>query len=137
MLSVKKLVADAVPPRRAHDDDAGYDLTASQDAVIEKGTCVMIGTGIAIAMPPGVYGRIAPRSSLGSKNIIVNGGIIDQGYRGEIKVILSSLSSDFHVRKGDRIAQLILENYTSVPVAIVDDLPESTRGTGGFGSTGV
>lgn len=136
MLHVKLLRPDAVAPKRAHATDAGYDLVASEDVIIPASKCVAVCTGIAVALPDGVYGRIAPRSSLGLKNVLVNGGVIDSGYRNEIKVILSSVSGDYHVQKGDRIAQLILECIQTPDVQVVTDLSDTDRGQRGFGSSG-
>lgn len=136
MLRVLKLNPDAILPVRAHIDDAGYDLFSTSDILLKKGECVIVPTGIAISMPEGVYGRIAPRSSLGAKNVIVNAGVVDRGYTGELKVILSSISADYTVKKGDKIAQLILERHETFPVQEVQQLGPTPRGASGFGSTG-
>lgn len=136
MLHVKLLHPDAVVPRRTHTTDAGYDLVAVADFNLPANQCVAVPTGIAVALPDGVYARIAPRSSLGLKNIFVNGGVVDAGYRNEIKVILCSMSTDYRVQKGDRIAQMILERNATPDVQVVTDLPDSERGLNGFGSSG-
>lgn len=136
-LQIKILSADAVVPNRAHVDDAGYDLYSVQDVSIPANECRIVPTGVAIHMPPGTYGRIAPRSSLGVKNVIVNGGVIDRGYTAEIKVILSSIGKEYQVKKGDKVAQLILERHEILPTEIVDVIDFDTlRGQDGFGSTG-
>ena len=99
----------------------------------------LIGTGIAMAIPIGNYGRIAPRSGLAAKHMIdVGAGVIDADYRGEVKVLLFNFGeTDFAVSEGDRIAQLIVEKYTQTELVEVTDLSETERGEGGFGSTGV
>ena len=98
----------------------------------------MISTSLAIAVPEGTYGRVAPRSGLASKSFIDTGaGVIDADYRGEVKVLLFNFSDqEFHVQKGDRVAQLVLERIYTPEVMEVEDLEESVRGAGGFGSTG-
>jgi dUTP pyrophosphatase len=128
-------------PFKASEGAAGYDLFSAGRYTVEPRGRQIISTGIAIHMPPGVYGRIAERSSLGANGIKVNGGVIDPDYRGEIKVILENLSNiPYSVNPGDRIAQLILEKYVSVPVKVVSKLADifgsTERGEGGFGSTG-
>jgi dUTP pyrophosphatase len=128
-------------PQRAHPGDAGIDLHARVDCVIEAGEWLMIPTGIAVAIPEGHAGLVAPRSGLAARHgiSVVNGpGVVDAGYRGEINVILINQGSDpITFKRGDRIAQLLV-----VPVAVpelvpVEELPDSVRGEGGFGSSGV
>lgn len=99
----------------------------------------MVGTGLAFGIPEGNYGRIAPRSGLAAKHSIdVGAGVIDSDYRGEVKVLLFNFSdTDFGVSEGDRIAQMIIEKYTQTTLTEVDELDETVRGDGGFGSTGV
>ena len=99
----------------------------------------LIGTGLAFAIPTGNYGRIAPRSGLAAKNSIdVGAGVIDSDYRGEVKVLLFNLSDvDFTINEGDRCAQMIIEKYTMTQLEEVQDLSDTARGEGGFGSTGV
>lgn len=141
-LKVKRLTATAVLPRRAHEDDAGFDLYADlafgTEVTLWKGQQAIIGTGIAVEMPPGVYGRVAPRSGLGVKGTAVHAGVVDRSYRGEIKVILANTAGDkpVTIQPGDRIAQLILERYTAARVVEVASLTETTRGAAGLGSTG-
>jgi len=136
-LGIKLLSDDAIVPTKAHDQDAGYDLYALEDVVIPRGECLAVRTGVAVVLPDdGTYGRIAPRSSVSLKNVFVNGGVVDSSYTGELRVILSSFSSDFHVEKGNKIAQLILERIETPPVVRIDTLPETSRGDAGFGSTG-
>ena len=140
VLFVKKLSADATSPKKFSDKAAGYDLYSAEDTVIEPGKRFLIHTQIAIKLPPNVYGRIAPRSGMALKNgIDVLAGVIDPDYRGEVGVILFNSDNllSFTVRKGDRIAQLILEQYLSdVDVKVVDELDVTERNDGGFGSSG-
>lgn len=126
-------------PTRGSDDSAGWDLYAAEDFTVVAGdTKQAISTDIHVALPPGTYGRIAPRSGLAYKHgVDVLAGVIDNDYRGEIKVILAIASGEFKVNKGDRIAQMILEKYDSTELTVVDTLDETARGAGGFGSTGI
>jgi len=138
-LLVKKLVEDATVPHRATELAAGYDISASEDAKIPSKGRFAVSTGISIGLPEGTYGRIAPRSGLAYKfGIDVLAGVIDADYRGEVKVILyNSGEHPFVIKKGDRIAQLIIEKNETPDVAVVMDIDDTVRGTGGFGSTGV
>lgn len=128
-------------PAYAHPGDAGADLVSSEDVELAPGQRALVGTGVRIALPEGYAAFVVPRSGLAAKHgiTIVNApGTIDQGYRGEIRVAL--LNTDPHetyrVSAGDRIAQLILMPVTTALFLPVDDLPESVRGEGGFGSSG-
>lgn len=127
-------------PMRANLDDAGADLCAIEDVIIPPLQRKLIRTGLAIAMPVGVYGRIAPRSGLALKNgIDVLAGVIDPGYRGEIGVILYNTDQEceFQVNRGDRIAQIIFETFHLVTFEETDNLENTIRSTGGFGSSGI
>jgi dUTP pyrophosphatase len=138
-LLIKKLVAHAVAPMRATEGSAGYDLSSAVDAVIPPNGRLAVSTGIAIGLPEGTYGRIGARSGLAFKyGIDVFAGIVDRDYRGEVKCILyNSGDQHFFIKRGDRIAQLILEVIKTPDVAIVLEIDDTVRGTGGFGSTGV
>jgi dUTP pyrophosphatase len=142
----KKLHPDAQMPTKGSEGAAGYDLYANEDAVVpsEYGVANQnwnpIKTGISISIPKGHYGRIAPRSGLAVKyGINVLAGVVDSDYRGELGVVLhnSHPISDFMVRKGDRIAQLIIERCYDAEFVEFDKLEETERGQGGFGSTGM
>jgi dUTP pyrophosphatase len=137
-LGVKKLGYDSILPTRGSDGAVGYDLYSNCDGVIAKGKRGVVSTGIAISLPPGVYGRVAPRSGLAMKNgIQIGAGVIDPDYTGEISVIIFNMGdTDFEVKKGDRVAQLILERCETPPVEEISLLEETERGDGGFGSTG-
>ena len=133
-----KLDESAIIPTRATDSDAGYDLYSTNDGVVPARGRKVVGTGIAIAIPPGHYGRVAPRSGLAVKRgIDVLAGVVDSGYRGEVGVVLQNLSDeDFPFKKGDRVAQLILEQCNTIGWVELDKLEDSVRSDGGFGSTG-
>ena len=137
-LGVKKLGYDSILPTRGSGGAVGYDLYSNSDGVIAKGKRGVVSTGIAISLPPGVYGRVAPRSGLAMKNgIQIGAGVIDPDYTGEISVIIFNMGdTDFEVKKGDRVAQLILERCETPPVEEISLLEETERGDGGFGSTG-
>ncbi|KAF4170949.1 hypothetical protein CNMCM8927_006629 [Aspergillus lentulus] len=138
-LLVKKLTESAQAPTRGSAFAAGYDLYSAKETVIPAKGKALVDTGLAIAVPEGTYGRVAPRSGLASKHFIDTGaGVIDADYRGEVKVLLFNFSDvDFTVKVGDRIAQLVLERIYTPDVMVVEELEESVRGAGGFGSTGL
>ena len=139
-VSVKKLDVDAHIPTKAHKDDAGWDLYSNQNAIIYPGEKAIIKTGIALAIPRGYYGRIAPRSGLAVKNgINVLAGVVDAGYRNEIGVVLINHHTDnqFAIAKGDRIAQIIFERVDPFELEEILEFFDNThRGMGGFGSSG-
>ncbi|RDW70825.1 uncharacterized protein DSM5745_08336 [Aspergillus mulundensis] len=137
-LQVKKLTPAARAPTRGSAFAAGYDLYAAKEIVIPAKGKGLVDTGLAVAVPEGTYGRVAPRSGLASKHFIdVGAGVIDADYRGEVKVLLFNFSDvDFTIKEGDRVAQLVLERIFTPEVAVVEELAESVRGAGGFGSTG-
>ncbi|KAF8076089.1 dUTP pyrophosphatase [Lyophyllum atratum] len=137
-LLIKRLSEKARLPTRGSPLSAGYDLYSAEKKVIPAHGKALIDTQISIAVPVGTYGRVAPRSGLASKFMIDTGaGVIDADYRGVVFVLLFNLSDkDFQVLEGDRIAQLIIERIYTPEVLEVEDLDETLRGAGGFGSTG-
>ena len=136
-LLVKKLDPGAKLPARAHDDDAGLDLYALRYTYLAPGEIYYIDTGIAMEIPSGYVGLIWDKSSLGNKGIKVFGGVIDAQYRGEISVILGNFSKrDVEFQKGQKIAQLLIQKVELLNVVEVDELTDTDRATGGFGSTG-
>jgi dUTP pyrophosphatase len=140
-LRVRRLDPDAVLPRRAHPGDAGYDLCALEDCVLGPGERAMVRTGIAIELPDGHAGWVVPRSGLAARHgiALVNApGLIDAGYRGEVKVLLLNTdpAAEFEVSAGDRIAQLVVAAVAAPEVVEVAELTDSARAQGGFGSTG-
>ena len=137
-LRVKLLSSYATAPSRATSGAAGYDLYAAYDHCIESNTRSLIKTDISIAIPEDCYAQVASRSSMAMKGIDVGAGVIDSDYRGNIGVILINHSTvDYEIKKGDRIAQLILHRIETPVVSVVDELPSSARDQGGFGSTGL
>ena len=140
-LSVRRIDERAQLPSRAHADDAGLDLYALEGATLTPGARAEIRTGIAVEIPAGHAGLVLPRSGLAARHGIslVNApGLIDAGYRGELRVLLlnTDRESQYRVSEGDRIAQLVLVAISPADVAEVSALSESLRGTGGFGSSG-
>ena len=129
-------------PGYARPGDAGADLSVSVDVVIAPGERVTVPTGLAIALPEGYAGFVHPRSGLAARSgiTIVNApGTVDAGYRGEIRVTLlnTDTSVPVHLRRGDRIAQLVVQRVSRATFVEVERLPDSVRGIGGFGSTGL
>ena len=135
-----KLINDnATVPSRKHDSDIGYDISAAIDVLIPSKQVQLINTGIAINLPNQCAGFVLPRSGLASKHkitLINSPGLIDPGYTGELMVpLINHGSSDYQIKIGDRIAQLVLINTNSVEFKIVENLPDTDRSAGGFGST--
>ena len=137
-LCVKRLTKDAIIPTRGSDASVGYDLYSTDEIIIPPTHRALVGTSVAILMPNGVYGRVAPRSGLAVKHgIQVGAGVVDPDYTGDVMVVLFNHGDkDFVVKKGDRIAQLILEKCETPRVEEIGFLEETDRGSGGFGSTG-
>jgi dUTP pyrophosphatase len=140
-LAVRRLSAEARLPTRSHDDDAGYDLHASEAVTVSAGERASVATGIAIELPPGHAGLVLPRSGLASRHgiALVNApGLIDAGYRGEVRVLLLNTDAEAHfeVAPGDRIAQLVVVAVAAPAVVEVQELAASERGERGFGSSG-
>jgi len=140
-LPVRRLREGAVLPSRAYAGDAGLDLTAVESAELPPGEGATIGTGLAIALPEGYAGLVLPRSGLATKygiGVLNAPGLIDAGYRGELRVILHNHGGQtFRVDAGMRIAQLIVVAVEDVRLVEVDELPASERGEGGHGSSGL
>ena len=140
-LPVRRLDPGLPLPAYAHPGDAGADLCAAEDVELPPGGRATVGTGVAVAVPEGHAAFVHPRSGLASRHgiTVVNApGTVDAGYRGEVRVVL--LNTDqrepFTVRRGDRIAQLVVQPVTRVRILEVAELPATPRGEGGFGSTG-
>jgi len=140
-LEVLRLDPGLPLPRYAHPGDAGLDLRARRDVTLAPGERAVVPTGVAVAVAPGCVGLVHPRSGLAARSglALVNApGTIDAGYRGEVSVVLVNLdpSEPIRLRRGDRIAQLLVQRVETVDVVEVTDLPPTARGPGGFGSTG-
>jgi dUTP pyrophosphatase len=139
-LPIRRRHDGAVLPTRAYPGDAGLDLSAVESAVLEPGERATVGTGLAIALPDGYAGLVLPRSGLASRHgigVLNAPGLIDAGYRGEVRVILHNHGSEtFRVDRGMRIAQLVVIAVADVRLVEVEELPNSERGEGGYGSSG-
>jgi dUTP pyrophosphatase len=140
-LSIKKLNPSATLPAYAHPGDAGLDLFACESATIHPGETRLVKTGISIQLPAGTEAQVRPRSGLALKNsvtVLNTPGTIDEGYRGEVGVILINHGkAPFLVEKGMKIAQMVVQSVLRVDVAEVAELTDTSRGAGGFGSTGM
>jgi dUTP pyrophosphatase len=140
-LQVKLLDEDLPMPRYQHEGDAGLDLPSRVDFVLEPGSRAMIPTGIAVAIPPGYAGFVLPRSGLASGHgiaLVNSPGLVDSGYRGEMSIVMINTDKHetFHIKRGDRIAQLVIQKVEEVKLVRVSELDNTSRGEGGFGSTG-
>lgn len=138
-MDLQQLDLDLPVPRYAHPGDAGIDLYAAEDAVVD-GWTVLIPTGVAVAIPDGHVGLVCPRSGLSKYGVTVANapGVVDSGYRGELMVRLTttSVTTPYEVYRGDRIAQLLIVPILRPEVNVVKRLDDTERGTNGFGSTG-
>lgn len=141
-VALRRLDPDLPIPAYAHPGDAGADLVAREGVVLPSGGGrALVPTGMAIALPEGWAGFVQPRSGLALKHGVTclnTPGLIDSGYRDELKVLLVNTDPehDYEIHRGDRIAQLVIQRVEHVAFAVVDELPDTSRGGGGFGSTG-
>lgn len=140
-VQVRLIDPDLPPPEYAHPEDAGADLVAAQDVEIPPGGRALVRTGVAIALPPGYVGLVHPRSGLAARlgvTVLNAPGTVDAGYRGEILVNLVNHDrvATAKISRGDRIAQLVVQRVERAHFHVVEQLPDSVRGTGGHGSTG-
>lgn len=139
-LGFKRIHPDAVLPAYAHPSDAGMDVRSVEELVIPAGKRALVHTGLVVLLPPLYEAQVRPRSGLALKfgvTVLNTPGTIDSGYRGEIGVILANFGdADFIVKKGDKIAQLVIAPVTQPEVCEVSEIDETDRGAGGFGSTG-
>jgi len=136
-LKVKKIQVDAKVPHYSHKGDAGLDLFSSVDSVLNKGEVKAVPTGIQVAIPEGHVGLIWDKSGISLKGVHRLAGVIDSGYRGEVRVVMANLGEKlFVVKRGMKIAQLLIQPVMDVEVVEVDELKETSRGQNGFGSTG-
>ncbi len=140
LIKIKKCCDHAIVPRYAHADDAGMDLCAACDMVIAAGEWARVPTGIAIELPQGTEAQVRPRSGLAAKygvTMLNSPGTIDAGYRGEVCVLMINHGkAPFEIHTGDRIAQLVIAQYVHAELEVCDELSDTQRGMGGFGSTG-
>jgi dUTP pyrophosphatase len=136
-----RLDPDLPPPSYAHPGDAGADLRTAVDVALAPGERALVPTGVALALPDGYVAFVHPRSGLAARHglsIVNTPGTIDSGYRGEIKVMLINHdpTEPLELRRGDRVAQLVVQRFEEARFVEVDTLPASARGSGGYGSTG-
>ncbi|MGZ3697877.1 MAG: dUTP diphosphatase [Bdellovibrionota bacterium] len=136
-LPVLRLTSDAVLPTRAHADDAGLDLYGLEEVTLNPREGRALKTGVALALREGCVGLVADRSSMAKRGLKTAGGVIDAGYRGEIQIVIWNMSDQpQHLKKGDRIAQLLILPIETPMPQEVTELPGSQRGEKGFGSSG-
>jgi dUTP pyrophosphatase len=140
-ISIKRLDEGLPLPSYAHPGDAGADLCSAVELTLDPGERALVPTGIALALPEGYVALVHPRSGLAARHgisVVNSPGTIDAGYRGEVKVCLvnTDRTEPFAVRRGDRIAQLVIQRFETAAFVETEDLPESARGEGGYGSTG-
>ena len=137
----KRIHPDATLPAYAHAGDAGMDVRSVEDLTIPAGGRALVHTGLVMLLPPDAEAQVRPRSGLALKHgvtVLNTPGTIDAGYRGEVGVILANFgAADFAVRKGDKIAQIVVAPVVRPEIAEVEEVDATDRGTGGFGSTGV
>jgi dUTP pyrophosphatase len=134
---VKRVHEDAKLPRYGHMGDAGLDLFSVADCVLKGGEARAISTGIQMAIPEGYVGLIWDKSGISLQNIHRLAGVVDSGYRGEVKVVMTNLSAEaFHIEKGMKIAQMLIQPVIKVKVFESEELDDTSRGENGFGSTG-
>lgn len=137
-LKIKKLHPDAIIPKFAKRHDAGMDLFALNEHIINPGEIVLINTGIAMEIPEGYVGLVWDKSGFSTKTKMKTlGGVIDSGYRGDVTVCLINLCNEaHHIEKGMKVAQILIQKAEQPEIELVKELSESERGNGGFGSTG-
>ena len=140
-LKIKLLDAEVTLPRYQHEGDAGLDLPSRVDLTLEPGERATVPTGIAVAIPRGYAGFVLPRSGLAARHgiaLVNSPGLIDSGYRGEVAIVMINTDKHeaFHIKRGDRIAQLVIQKVIEATAVQVDELDATSRGEGGFGSTG-
>ena len=140
-LPIQRLREEAVVPERAYAGDAGLDLSACERVELGPGERALVGTGLAVAIPEGYAGFVQPRSGLAVRHgltVVNSPGLVDSGYRGELRVVLlnTDATAPFVVEPGMRIAQLVIAAVVRIQLNEQDKLAQTTRGSGGFGSTG-
>lgn len=137
----RRIDPSAELPTYAHPGDAGMDIRSIEELTIEPGARALVHTGLVMVLPPGYEAQVRPRSGLALKNCVTvlnTPGTIDEGYRGEIGVILANFGSEpFKVEKGAKIAQMVIAPCTRAEIAETDEVDDTVRGTGGFGSSGL
>ncbi len=140
-LKIKLLDPGVSTPRYQHHGDAGLDLPSRVDVTLKPGERATIPTGLAVAIPSGYAGFVLPRSGLAARHgiaLVNSPGLIDAGYRGEVAIVMINTDKHeaFHIKRGDRIAQLVVQQVVEATTVEVEELGDTSRGSGGFGSTG-
>lgn len=137
-IKVKKLDPESKVPLYANSTDAGMDLFSTEDVVIKSGQLHKVKTGISIELPEGYVSLVWDKSGIASKLVKTFAGVIDSGYRGEYLIALMNLGKeDYKIEKGDKVAQVLIQKVEHPDILVVEELSETSRGTGGFGSTGI
>ena len=141
ILKFKKLNDDAIIPMYSHKEDAGMDLFSTEEIVIPSGSWGLVKTGISIELPHGYEAQVRSKSGLALKSgifVLNSPGTVDENYRGEVCVILMNVSKvDYKVEKNQKIAQMVINKVEHLEIALVDEMSKTSRGEGGFGSTGL
>jgi len=141
ILKLKKLSDDAIIPMYSHKEDAGMDLFSTEEVTISSGTWALVKTGISIELPHGYEAQVRSKSGLALKSgifVLNSPGTVDENYRGEICVILMNMSkTDYKVEKNQKIAQMVINKVEHLEIELVDEMSKTSRGEGGFGSTGL
>ncbi len=137
IVKFKRLHQDARIPYRAHPTDSGADLHALEDVFLQMGETALVSTGIALELPEGYEAQVRPRSGLAAKyGVVATLGTVDQAYSGEIKVIITNFGKMYHIRRGDRVAQLVIAPVLTPDFEEIEELAVTDRGSSGFGSSG-
>lgn len=138
-IKIKKLTPDTITPTYAHPGDAGMDIFSNEDCIILPGKRYLVSTGWSLELPEGYVSLIWDKSGIASKfGITTMGGVIEHTYRGEYKILLfNTTDNEYVIKKGDKIAQILIQPITTVEIEEVEELSETARGEGGFGSTGL
>jgi dUTP pyrophosphatase len=138
-IKIKKLHPDAILPSYAHPGDAGLDIYSVEDKIIKAGERILVSTGISIEIPEGFVGLVWDKSGLANNfGLKTMGGVMDAGYRGEYKIVLFNTSKeDYFIKRGSKIAQLLVQPIITAEIEQVQELSDTSRGQGGFGSTGL
>ena len=138
-IKIKKISSDAKLPQYANEHDAGMDFFSNEECIIKPGERKLLSTGISMAIPQGQVGLICDKSGLAVKHgLKTMAGVVDSGYRGEIKIVVHNLSDkDYLVEKGNKIAQMLIQRIEQKELLEVEELDETQRGEGGFGSSGL
>ncbi len=137
-LKIKKLNSEAIVPKYAHKGDAGMDLYSIENLILEPKHRTMVATGISFELPKGYVALVWDKSGIAKKGVTTLAGVIDSSYRGEIKIALLNVSSKpYKIKKGEKIAQILIQKVEQPKIQVVEELSKTTRGKGGFGSTGI